>query len=74
MVAYLRSAVLFFHLLLLSYGFIDVSASVAVRGEGEVIVEGRIFNITTGSDTFNLECGPDCKRKVNCTIIIIMLL
>ena len=67
MVAY-NSAVTFVHLLLLSYGFIVASATAAVGGEREVIVEGRIFNITSGSDTFNLECGPECKRKVNCTM------
>lgn len=63
MVAY-SSAVIFVHLLLLSYGFLFASATGSVDGEREVIVEGRIFNITSGNDTFNLECGPECKRKV----------
>lgn len=63
MVAY--SAVVFVHLLLLSGGFLVASATVSVDGEREVVVEGRIFNITSGNDTFNLECGPECKRKVS---------
>ena len=60
-------AAIFAHLWLLSYGFISASATASVSGEREVIVEGRIFNITSGSDTFNLECGTECKRKVSCT-------
>lgn len=61
------SAAICVHFLLLFYGFIATSATATVSGEREVIVEGRIFNITFGSDTFNLECGPECKRKVSCT-------
>lgn len=58
------SAAIFVHFLLLFYGFVATPAIASVSGEREVVVEGRIFNITFGSDTFNLECGPECKRKV----------
>ena len=58
-------AVIFTHLLLFSFGLIAFATVFVDPGSTEVTIEGRIFNITSGNDTFNLECGPECKRKVS---------